>query len=59
KICAQNMLGQAGQLGCGASDIACLCKNTDFGYGIRDCSIQVCSNVDDANIAISWGNKLC
>ena len=53
------MLGQAAQLGCAANDIACLCKNANFGYGIRDCSIQSCGNVDQANALISWGNNLC
>jgi len=53
------MLGLATELGCQNDDIACLCRNRDFGYGIRDCSIQVCNNVDQANAAIDWGNNLC
>ncbi|KAL2184835.1 hypothetical protein L209DRAFT_403641 [Thermothelomyces heterothallicus CBS 203.75] len=44
---------------CGENDIACLCRNKDFGFGIHDCTIQVCDSVDQANVAIDWGNSLC
>jgi hypothetical protein len=53
------MLAKAAELGCNNDDIACLCNNKDFGYGIRDCSLQVCNDVNLANIAIGWGNNLC
>lgn len=59
KICGNNMLAQAAQLGCQALDIACLCRNPDFGYGIHDCSVQACSDVSEANIVIGWGNDMC
>ncbi len=53
------MLAKAAELGCANNDIACLCKNKDFGYGIHDCSVQVCATVEQANVAIGWGNSLC
>ncbi|KAL2166698.1 hypothetical protein VTG60DRAFT_2287 [Thermothelomyces hinnuleus] len=59
RLCGTNMFGKAAELGCQENDIACLCRNKDFGFGIRDCSIQVCDSVDQANVAIDWGNSLC
>lgn len=53
------MLAQSAELGCRNNDVPCLCRNANFGYGIHDCSVQACGNVNEANIAISWGNKLC
>ena len=53
------MLAKAAELGCNKDDIACLCKNENFGYGIRDCSQQVCNDANLANIVINWGNSLC
>jgi hypothetical protein len=47
------------ELNCGEGDISCLCKNVNFGYGVRDCSKAVCSNVDEVNVAIGWHNNLC
>lgn len=59
KLCGTNMLAKADELGCPANDIVCLCKNVNFGYGIRDCSVQVCRDIEQANIAINWGKNLC
>jgi hypothetical protein len=59
RTCGTNMLAKAAELGCGDNDIACLCKNKDFGYGIRDCSVQSCATIEQANLAIAWGNNLC
>lgn len=53
------MLNQATELGCNTGDVACLCRNVDFGNGIRDCSIQFCGNVQQANQVIAWGTTLC
>lgn len=57
QACVQNMLSQAGDLGCKANDVACLCKNVDFTYGIRDCSLQSCS--DAAQAVINYGAEYC
>ncbi len=53
------MLNKAGELGCNSGDVACLCRNVNFGNGIRDCSIQFCGNVGQANQVIAWGTTLC
>merc|ERR1712169_160669 len=59
QTCVNNMLGQAAALGCSATDVACLCKNDNFGFGIRDCSYQACP--PDTNVAaiIAYGNSYC
>lgn len=53
------MLGMAGALGCNGNDIACMCGNQNFGFGVHDCSVEVCSDAGQANQAISWANNLC
>ncbi|KAF2197312.1 hypothetical protein GQ43DRAFT_444364, partial [Delitschia confertaspora ATCC 74209] len=45
--------------GCQAGDIHCYCSNQDFGYGVRDCSMQACPNQDDANRVIAYGTQWC
>lgn len=59
KVCVGNMLAQAPQLNCAANDVACLCKNVNFGYGVRDCSYQSCPNTDDAARVVSFGVQFC
>jgi hypothetical protein len=55
------MLGatKAQELGCNAGDNACLCKNVNFGYGIRDCSNAVCTASSDVAAATSYGSSFC
>lgn len=53
------MLGQAASLGCPDLDVACLCNNINFRYGIRDCAFEHCQDVDLANQVISFGNEEC
>lgn len=36
----------APSLGCKADDVACLCKNMDFAYGVRDCTTEACGAQD-------------
>ncbi|SPO00499.1 uncharacterized protein DNG_03247 [Cephalotrichum gorgonifer] len=55
--CIQRMIGSAQSLGCKADDVACLCKNPDFTYGIRDCSVEACS--DHADSIINYGAEYC
>ncbi|KAK4108633.1 hypothetical protein N656DRAFT_771592 [Canariomyces notabilis] len=60
RVCGTAMLNKGAELGCPDGNIACLCRNVNFGYGIHDCSISVCAgNIEQANIAIAWGNDLC
>lgn len=53
------MLAKAGELGCANNDIACLCRNPNFGYGVHDCSVEACRDVDSANAIINWANNAC
>lgn len=57
------MLGLASSLGCpnvnNSPDVGCLCKNKDFGYGIRDCATQACPSGTDLNQIIAFGNSYC
>lgn len=59
QTCISNMLGQATELGCSASDYSCLCNNENFGYGVRDCSNEACGNASDAATVISFGTAFC
>ncbi|KAH8819093.1 hypothetical protein F5884DRAFT_759439, partial [Xylogone sp. PMI_703] len=38
QTCSNNMLAQYSALGCASPDPRCLCKNANFGFGLRDCS---------------------
>lgn len=57
-MCLNNMLGLAGSLGCKENDMACLCDNKDFAYGIHDCTVEACP---DENVAAvqSYAQSLC
>jgi len=57
-ICITNMLAKASELGCSTPDPVCLCKNVNFGYGIRDCSNAVCDAADAAAV-IAYGTNYC
>lgn len=52
------MVGLASELNCQANDLACLCANPDFGYGIHDCTVEACSgdNVQDVE---SYASSVC
>jgi hypothetical protein len=53
------MLAKAGEFSCQSTDIACLCKNPNFGYGIRDCSYQYCQNDTAAAQIVAFGVQYC
>ncbi|OHE92623.1 CFEM domain-containing protein [Colletotrichum orchidophilum] len=57
--CISAMQGLASDLGCTAGDNACLCRNPNFAYGIRDCSFQSCADASDAEAAVAAGIELC
>ncbi|OJD28099.1 hypothetical protein ACJ73_00496 [Blastomyces percursus] len=44
--CIERMLALAPSLGCKSEDAACLCRNMDFAYGVRDCTVQACGPQD-------------
>ncbi|KAI4145530.1 MAG: hypothetical protein LQ340_006246 [Diploschistes diacapsis] len=58
QYCITSMLGKAQSLGCGQSDIACLCKNTDFTNGVHDCTVESCPSASQAQI-LQFGSSLC
>lgn len=49
------------EFGCDANDLAgCACCNADFGFGIRDCSQQVCGEgSQDYSAVLSYGSAYC
>lgn len=57
------MLGQQVALGCppvnGQPDAACLCRNVDFGYGVRDCVNEACPSGTDTAAIIRYGVNYC
>jgi hypothetical protein len=59
QTCATNMLHLAESLGCTGGDLACLCLNQNFSYGIRDCTDQACPNSKDASDTQAWGVAIC
>lgn len=63
QTCINNMLGQAVALGCPASngipDTTCLCSSLNFGYGVRDCTIEACPSGTDTNVVIQYALNYC
>ncbi|KAL8964402.1 MAG: hypothetical protein Q9197_006937 [Variospora fuerteventurae] len=60
RLCITNMLNLASSLGCsGPTDVACLCTNDDFGFGIRDCTAEACPPNADRSSVIDFGNEYC
>jgi hypothetical protein len=55
--CISNMLALAPSLGCPTANATCLCSNTDFGYGIRDCANEACGS--EAAAIIAYGVSYC
>ncbi|KAL9581070.1 MAG: hypothetical protein Q9212_004122 [Teloschistes hypoglaucus] len=57
--CISSMLGKAQSLGCTPGDVACLCTNVNFRYGVRDCTNEACGAETDKNAVIETGNMFC
>ena len=54
------MFAKAGsEFKCDVTDISCLCKDINFGYGLHDCGIENCKDNSVANLIIDWGRQLC
>ena len=53
------MLSAADALGCAADNVACLCANPRFVYGVRDCSNEYCSGDGNANTVQEFGKNMC
>jgi hypothetical protein len=52
------MLALSQSLGCEQATADCLCKNVNFGYGIRDCSNAACGAAV-ASTVIAYGSSYC
>jgi len=60
KYCHDSMFAKAGsEFKCDVTDISCLCKDINFGYGLHDCGIENCKDNSVANLIIDWGRQLC
>lgn len=61
-MCISNMNAKASALGCRANDMACLCNNMDYQYGIRDCTAEACPGDNPAEVvtmALSKCPSMC
>ncbi|KAH7009349.1 uncharacterized protein B0I36DRAFT_370306 [Microdochium trichocladiopsis] len=56
QTCMNNLIAQYSALGCSKPDPACLCRNVNFGNGIRDCSNGACGTAV-ASTVISFGSS--
>jgi CFEM domain len=53
------MLGQAQALGCDPTNVACLCANQDFGFGVRDCTAESCPPDVDLSGIQQYADQYC
>ena len=58
QTCFNNMVAQYSALGCASPAPSCLCKNANFGYGLRDCSNGACG-MAAASSVIAYGSSYC
>ncbi|OXV08711.1 hypothetical protein Egran_03526 [Elaphomyces granulatus] len=58
QMCISNMLAKASELGCDPTNVSCLCKNREFGYGINDCTSEACGSADLPDVQ-SYGASMC
>ncbi|KAL1993195.1 hypothetical protein VTN49DRAFT_3144 [Thermomyces lanuginosus] len=58
QMCLDNMRALAPSLGCTSGDVACLCANRDFEFGIHDCTVEACPN-DNVDEVVAYARTLC
>jgi hypothetical protein len=58
QTCFNNMVAQYSALGCASPVPSCLCKNVNFGYGLRDCANGACGTAVGSS-AIAYGSSYC
>lgn len=46
------------EFGCTAGDVVCYCTKLDFGYGVRDCANEACTNGESGQV-IAYGTNYC
>ncbi|KAF2762279.1 hypothetical protein EJ05DRAFT_497139 [Pseudovirgaria hyperparasitica] len=60
QTCIGNMVNIAiSQFGCASGDLNCYCSKIDFGYGVRDCSLESCGSDSVAQQVIAYGTNYC
>lgn len=47
------------ELGCSDGDNACLCRNANFAYGVRDCSAELCVSSTTGEQALNYVFEFC
>ena len=57
-VCYTSMLQKFASLGCTSDSPACLCKNPDFAFGMRDCALQACGAQVASDVAV-FASALC
>ncbi|KAH8624466.1 hypothetical protein IG631_21205 [Alternaria alternata] len=58
-LCINNMARIAQtEFSCASDDIGCFCTQSNWAYGIRDCSRQAC-DADQSAQAVSWAYARC
>jgi hypothetical protein len=59
QMCVNNMNIIANtQFSCAAGDTACFCTQSNWAYGVRDCSRQACNSEESAQ-AVAYAVGLC
>ncbi|KAJ4991067.1 CFEM domain-containing protein [Stagonosporopsis vannaccii] len=59
QLCVNNMNRIANtEFSCAAGDTACFCSQSNWAYGVRDCSREAC-NDEEAGQAVSYAAGLC
>ncbi|KAF2786942.1 hypothetical protein K505DRAFT_189268, partial [Melanomma pulvis-pyrius CBS 109.77] len=59
QTCITNMVNIASsEFGCTAGDVVCYCTKLDFGYGVRDCANEACTNGESGQV-IAYGTNYC
>ena len=58
QTCFNNMVAQYSALGCASPQPSCLCKNANFGYGLRDCANGACGTAVAPTVT-SYGSAYC
>ncbi|KAH7382138.1 hypothetical protein BKA66DRAFT_113495 [Pyrenochaeta sp. MPI-SDFR-AT-0127] len=59
QLCVNNMANIANtQFSCAAGDVSCFCNQSNWAYGVRDCSAQAC-DAEQAAQAVQWAAGQC
>lgn len=59
QTCINNMLAVVPSSGCASLDIICICVDSNFTLGVRDCANESCSSASDASDTITFIIAYC